>query len=70
MNTDQIKGAIKEVAGNAQEHLGRLVGSPEQEAKGAALEVEGKAQKNVGHAKEAVADAAEDVSDSVRHATR
>lgn len=70
MNKDQIKGAIKEAAGEAQEHLGRLVGSKEQEAKGHALEMEGKVQKNVGNAKEAVADAADDAAEAVRKATR
>lgn len=70
MNKDQVKGAVKEVAGDAQEKLGRLVGSPEQEAKGQAREMEGKVQKNYGDAKEAVADAAQDASDAVRRATR
>lgn len=70
MNKDQVKGAIKEAAGEVQEHVGRLVGNKEQEAKGHAREMEGKVQKNVGNAKEAVADAADDAADSVRKATR
>ena len=52
MNKDQVKGALKEAAGEAQEHLGRLVGSKEQEAK------------------ETIADAADEVAESVRRATR
>ena len=60
MNKDQVKGALKEAAGEAQEHLGRLVGSKEQEAKGHAREMEGKAQKNYGNAKETIADAADE----------
>ena len=70
MNKDQVKGALKEAAGEAQEHLGRLVGSKSQEAKGHAREMEGKAQKNYGNAKETIADAADEVADSVRRATR
>ncbi|MDO9402596.1 MAG: CsbD family protein [Polaromonas sp.] len=57
MNKDQVKGRIKEAAGEVQEHTGRLVGSKEQEAKGHAREMEGKVQKNVGDAREDVKDA-------------
>ena len=32
MNKDQVKGALKEAAGEAQEHLGRLVGSKRPKA--------------------------------------
>ena len=34
MNTDQIKGAVKEAAGKVQSKTGEIIGSPEQEAKG------------------------------------
>jgi len=54
MNTDQAKGKLKEVAGNAQEHLGRAAGDKDQEAKGAAHETEGKVQKKVGDVKSGV----------------
>lgn len=57
MNTDQIKGSVKDVAGKAQRKLGEAVGSTEQQVKGAATQVEGKAQKAVGNVKEAVNDA-------------
>jgi len=66
MNKDQVKGRIKEAAGETQEHLGRLVGSKEQEAKGHAREVAGKVQKNVGDAREAAEDAAEDARDALK----
>ena len=56
MNTDQVKGAIKEVAGKVQSKTGEIIGSPEQQIKGAAKQVEGNAQKNLGDAKEAVKD--------------
>lgn len=54
MNTDQAKGKLKEVAGEAQEHLGRATGDREQEAKGHAHETEGKVQKKVGDVKDGV----------------
>lgn len=57
MNTDQIKGAIKEVAGKVQQKTGEVINSPEQQIKGAAKQVEGSVQKNYGDAKEAIKDA-------------
>ena len=52
MNTDQIKGAAKEVLGKVQEKTGEILNSPEQQVKGAAKQVEGSVQKNYGDAKE------------------
>lgn len=57
MNTDQVKGAVKEAAGKVQQKTGEVINSPEQQAKGAAKQVEGNIQKNYGDAKEAVKDA-------------
>ena len=57
MNTDQVKGAVKEAAGKVQSKTGEIIGSPEQQAKGMANQVEGIAQKNVGNAKEIIKDA-------------
>ena len=57
MNTDQVKGAVKETAGKVQSKTGEIVGSPEQEAKGLVRQVEGNAQKNLGNAKEVLKDA-------------
>ncbi|MDR7268633.1 uncharacterized protein YjbJ (UPF0337 family) [Pelomonas saccharophila] len=57
MNSDQIKGSVKDVAGKAQRKLGEAIGSTEQQVKGAATQVEGKAQKAVGDVREAVKDA-------------
>ncbi len=56
MNTDQVKGAIKEVAGKVQQKTGEVINSPEQQVKGAAKQVEGSVQKNYGDAKEAIKD--------------
>jgi uncharacterized protein YjbJ (UPF0337 family) len=56
MNSDQIKGTVKDVAGKAQRKLGEAIGSTEHQVKGAATQVEGKVQKAVGDAREAVKD--------------
>ena len=61
MNTDQVKGALKEAAGKVQSKTGDLIDSPEQEAKGLVKQAEGKAQKNVGNAKEALKDAVDKI---------
>ncbi|RYF07031.1 MAG: CsbD family protein [Comamonadaceae bacterium] len=58
MNTDQVKGAMKDAAGKVQEKTGELINSPEQEAKGIAKQVEGTTQKNYGDVKENIKDAA------------
>jgi uncharacterized protein YjbJ (UPF0337 family) len=56
MNTDQIKGAVKDVAGKVQRKTGEVIGSTEQQVKGAAKQVEGKAQRAYGDAKETLKD--------------
>jgi len=56
MNSDQIKGTVKDVAGKAQRKVGEAVGSTEQQVKGGLKQAEGKAQKAVGNAKEAFKD--------------
>lgn len=58
MNTDQIKGVAKEIAGKVQQKTGEVINSPEQQVKGAAKQVEGTIQKNYGDAKEDIKDAA------------
>lgn len=57
LNTDQIKGAAKDIGGKIQEEVGKVVGSKEQQAKGLEKQVEGKVQQHVGNLKEAVKDA-------------
>ena len=61
MNTDQLKGALKEAAGKVQTKAGELIDSPEQQAKGLANQAEGKVQKNVGDAKEVLKDAVDKI---------
>ena len=56
MNKDQVKGKLKETAGEVQEHVGKATGSKTQEAKGHAREMAGKVQKTVGNLKEDVKD--------------
>jgi uncharacterized protein YjbJ (UPF0337 family) len=57
MNKDQIKGKIKEVAGEIQEQTGKAIGNKEQQAKGHSREMEGKIQQTAGNIQEAVKDA-------------
>ena len=52
MNKDQVKGAVKDVAGKVQQKTGEAIGSTSQQAKGLAKQGEGKVQKNVGDVKE------------------
>ncbi|MCE4553125.1 CsbD family protein [Roseateles cellulosilyticus] len=56
MNSDQIKGTVKDVAGKAQRKLGEAVGSTDQQVKGALNQAEGKAQKAAGNVREAAKD--------------
>lgn len=60
MNSDHIKGKAKEVAGEIQEHAGKLFGSKEQEVKGHIKEMEGKLQQKRGDVKDAVEEAVDD----------
>ena len=56
MNSDQIKGAVKDAAGKVQRKAGEVVGSTKQQVKGAVKQVEGKVQKAFGDIKEAAKD--------------
>jgi uncharacterized protein YjbJ (UPF0337 family) len=64
VNKDQVKGKATDIAGKAQEKLGDITGSEEQQAKGLAKQVKGKAQKGFGDAKDAVKDATDDARDA------
>jgi uncharacterized protein YjbJ (UPF0337 family) len=67
METNQVKGHVKEAAGKAQRKFGEAVDSPSHQAKGLAREVEGKAQKAVGNVQEAAKDADKDLRGDSRH---
>jgi uncharacterized protein YjbJ (UPF0337 family) len=56
MKKDQVKGKLKEVAGEVQQQVGKVTGNKDQEARGQAREMEGKVQKKMGDTKEAVQD--------------
>ena len=56
MNSDQIKGTIKDAAGKVQRKAGELVGNPKQQVKGTLKQAEGKAQKAYGDTKDAMKD--------------
>ena len=56
MNSDHVKGTIKDAAGKVQQKTGELIDSPKQEAKGIAKQIEGKTQKKVGDVKDAAKD--------------
>ena len=56
MNSDQVKGALKDAAGKVQLKTGEVVGSREQQVKGMVKQAEGKTQKKVGDAKEVIKD--------------
>ena len=56
-NKDQVKGALKDIAGKIQEEAGKLFGSTEQRVKGLKNQAKGKIQKGVGDLKEAVSNA-------------
>jgi uncharacterized protein YjbJ (UPF0337 family) len=57
MNKDQVTGTTKEIAGQVQEAVGKLIDSKDQQAKGLEKQVEGQAEHMVGNIKEIVKDA-------------
>ena len=63
MNTNQVKGTAKDIAGKAQEQVGNATGNTSQQVKGLAKQVEGKVQKGVGNVEQAADDAARDTND-------
>ena len=56
MNSNQVKGEAKDIAGKVQEKVGEVTGSTTQQVKGMAKQVEGKVQKGVGDAQQAAQD--------------
>jgi uncharacterized protein YjbJ (UPF0337 family) len=57
MNKDQVKGAVKDIAGKVQVEAGKLVGNKDQQTKGLNKQVSGKAEKAYRDVKEAIKDA-------------
>jgi uncharacterized protein YjbJ (UPF0337 family) len=54
MNTNQVKGTAKGVAGKVQQKVGEITGNKSQQVKGAAKQVEGAVQKGVGNVEQAL----------------
>jgi uncharacterized protein YjbJ (UPF0337 family) len=54
MNKDQVKGAVKNIAGKLQQKTGKLMGNQEQQIKGIGKQIVGKAEKFYGDAKEVI----------------
>jgi uncharacterized protein YjbJ (UPF0337 family) len=57
MNKDQVKGAVKNIAGKVQEEAGKLTGNKEQQVKGLGKQITGQAQQSFGDAKAVAKDA-------------
>ena len=57
MNKNQVKGAVKDIAGKVQEEVGKLAGSKEQQIKGLGNQISGETEKAYGDAKEIIKDA-------------
>lgn len=57
MNRDQVKGAVKDIAGKVQRKVGEATGNTSQQIKGGAKQVEGKLQKGAGDAQQAAENA-------------
>lgn len=57
MNSNQVKGTAKDIAGKIQQKVGEATGSASQQVKGVGKQIEGKIQKGVGDVKEAGKDA-------------
>lgn len=58
VDSNTVKGAIKETVGKGKEAVGKATGNHKLEAEGKVEQVEGKTQKTVGKATEAVKSAA------------
>jgi uncharacterized protein YjbJ (UPF0337 family) len=56
MNKDQMKGAMKDMAGNVQRRVGQAMDDPKTALKGAAKQAEGKIQKAAGDMRESARD--------------
>lgn len=56
MNKNQVKGAIKDIAGKVQEEAGKATGSKDQQIKGLSKQISGKVQKGAGDVEQAVKD--------------
>jgi len=56
MNTNQVKGTAKDIAGKVREQVGNATGDATEQAKGLGKQIEGKVQKGIGDAQDALND--------------
>ena len=56
MNKNQMKGIAKNIAGKAQEQIGKLAGNKKQQVKGLEKQLSGTLQKGFGDATEVIED--------------
>lgn len=54
MDKDRVKGAVKQVTGDAKESIGKLTGDASLEAEGRIEKAEGSIQKAYGKTKDAL----------------
>jgi uncharacterized protein YjbJ (UPF0337 family) len=66
MDSNEIKGKMKDLGGKAQEKFGEVTNDKEQQLKGLGKQVEGKVQETYGKAKDAAQDAVRDAEDKFR----
>jgi uncharacterized protein YjbJ (UPF0337 family) len=66
MNKDQIKGAVKDLTGQAQEAAGKAIDNKEMQVKGLQKQMVGSAEKAIGDAKQGI----KNFGNAVKHATK
>ena len=59
MDSNEIKGKMKDIGGKAQEKFGEVTNDKEQQLKGLGKQAEGKVQEGYGKAKDALNDVEE-----------
>jgi uncharacterized protein YjbJ (UPF0337 family) len=64
MNSDNVKGTLKDLGGKAQRAVGEATGDSDLEAQGTANQAEGKTQNAWGNIKKEARDLKEDVKDA------
>ena len=67
MDQNQLSGTAKNLSGKAQEGVGRVTGDAGMRARGRMRQAEGSMQDLYGQAKEAAADGAGSIEDSLRN---
>ncbi|HSY49690.1 MAG TPA: CsbD family protein [Thermoanaerobaculia bacterium] len=66
INSDEVKGKMNQASGTVKETMGRAMGDPNLEKKGAAQRVSGRVQEGFGKARRKVGEAMKDAGDKLR----